>query len=58
MRRRSIAVLAVLATVTGLAAVPAHADAGIDACTGTAPVVCHTDLAPGRIWPWWGTRMP
>ncbi|MBA4861606.1 rhamnogalacturonan acetylesterase [Streptomyces sp. PSKA54] len=60
MRRAGTALLATLTAATALGAAPvAHADADVDAqaqaqaraiapdCTGTAPVVCHADVAPG-----------
>ncbi|GAA4892923.1 rhamnogalacturonan acetylesterase [Streptomyces coeruleoprunus] len=52
-----LAAAALTALTTALPAVPAHASAppggpgtygrGLDHCTGTAPVVCHFDVAPG-----------
>ncbi|MFD3609517.1 rhamnogalacturonan acetylesterase [Streptomyces atroolivaceus] len=54
MRRAGTVLLAACtaaAALTALAAVPAgaqgHTAAGRDRCTGTAPVVCHFDVAPG-----------
>ncbi|CAM5610196.1 rhamnogalacturonan acetylesterase [Streptomyces atroolivaceus] len=54
MRRAGTVLLAACtaaAALTALAAVPAgaqgHTPAGRDRCTGTAPVVCHFDVAPG-----------
>lgn len=54
MRRVSTALLAALTAVAGLSAVPAEAHTlrhgrptAPAGCTGTAPVVCHFDVAPG-----------
>lgn len=53
-RRTGIALLAALTAVAGLSTVSAQADTpgygtgrALDHCTGTDPVVCHFDLAPG-----------
>ncbi|MFJ5223010.1 rhamnogalacturonan acetylesterase [Streptomyces sp. NPDC088400] len=53
-RRVSTALLAALTAVAGLSAVPAEAHTlrhgrptAPAGCTGTAPVVCHFDVAPG-----------
>ncbi len=54
MRRATSLVLAAVTVLGALSAVPAHADSppeadsrGLDHCTGTAPVTCHFDVAPG-----------
>jgi lysophospholipase L1-like esterase len=57
MRRARTALLAALTAVTALCASPANAGNGnghghglgnrTDNCTGTSPIVCHFDVAPG-----------
>ncbi|MEV5613692.1 rhamnogalacturonan acetylesterase [Streptomyces sp. NPDC052225] len=49
--RRVLAVACVTAAVTAGVLTPAHAGStgrGLDHCTGTAPVTCHFDVAPGN----------
>ncbi|MHB9758090.1 rhamnogalacturonan acetylesterase [Streptomyces sp. BYX5S] len=48
--RPVLAVACVTAAVSAVALTPAHADSGatgLDHCTGTVPVTCHFDVAPG-----------
>jgi lysophospholipase L1-like esterase len=52
MRRTGFALLAALTVAGALSAAPAQAgeyraQGKLDGCTGTAPVVCHFDVAPG-----------